>query len=93
MMTALNPLLGSVATHKEKIDAAGATPQFFVRKTLAAFLQLSTRTLDRLDSAGKLPPAVRIGAAKRWPRIVVEEWLRLGCPSREEMAALRGGHE
>jgi predicted DNA-binding transcriptional regulator AlpA len=69
------------------VDTAGTTSQLFDRKTLAEFLLVSTRTLDRLDVGNKLPPAIRIGAAKRWPRSVIDEWLRQGCPSRGETVA------
>lgn len=80
---------------RKKLTVSGAArerrPYFFGRKTLAEFLQISTRTLDRLDAGFKLPPAVRIGAAKRWPRHVIEEWLGMGCPGREETAVPRQG--
>jgi predicted DNA-binding transcriptional regulator AlpA len=59
----------------------------FDRRTLSEFLRVSIRTLDRLDADGKLPRAVRVGAAKRWTREAVEEWVRLGCPSRDEPAS------
>jgi hypothetical protein len=53
---------------------------------------VATRTLDRLDAGGRLPEAIRVSPAKRWTRAAIEEWLRPGCPGREEMMALRGGH-
>lgn len=86
MSTATNGPVGPAA-------AAGGIPPFFDRRTLAAFLLVSTRTLDRLDAVGKLPPAVRIGAAKRWTRASIEEWVRLGCPGREEAATPRAGRQ
>jgi predicted DNA-binding transcriptional regulator AlpA len=64
----------------------GRDSRFFNRKALAAFLLISTRTLDRLDSNDKLPPSLRIGGGKRWTRASIELWLRLGCPGREGMA-------
>jgi len=93
------PLIGSrLEFHPTRpaTDVAAAVPHEtigFSRKSLATFLQVSLRTLDRLDAGGKLPAAVRIGMAKRWPRGLIEEWLRLGCPGREEMAALRRGRK
>jgi predicted DNA-binding transcriptional regulator AlpA len=86
MGTALNAPPEPMAADMETAGPDGVIPRFFDRKTLAAFLLVSTRTLDRLDSNGKLPPSVRIGAAKRWTRVSIEEWLRLGCPGRDGTA-------
>lgn len=52
------------------------------KQQLAAELRCSTRKIDRLDSAGKLPAPVRIGVAKRWARQTIEKWIAAGCPER-----------
>ena len=67
-------------------DVQHATPNSVMmgRRHLAEYLDVSIRTIDRLDAAGKLPLALRIGGAKRWPRDVIEDWIRLGCPHRRE---------
>ena len=46
-------------------------------------LQVSTRTVWRLDSAGKLPASVRVGGRPRWRRQELEQWVAAGCPSRD----------
>ena len=51
---------------------------------LARVLGTSTRTVWRLDAAGKLPRAVRLGGAKRWRRPEIEVWIEAGCPPRSE---------
>jgi predicted DNA-binding transcriptional regulator AlpA len=87
MRTALDPLLATLAAAGGLTAPRTTAPCFFDRKALAALLQLSLRTIDRLDADGKLPPAVRVGAAKRWTRASIKNWIRRGCPGREERAA------
>lgn len=47
---------------------------------LARKLSVSTRTLWRLLSAGKLIQPVRIGGNTRWRLGEVNEWIEQGCP-------------
>ena len=56
---------------------------------LAELLELSVRTIRRLDSAGKLPRPVRIGGAVRWSVSEITHWLDAGCPDRQRWEALR----
>jgi len=49
-------------------------------RDVARRLNVSTRTVWRLLSAGQLPKPVRIGRSVRWRHEVLEEWIRLGCP-------------
>lgn len=48
---------------------------------VATMIGISTRTLWRLLSAGKLPTPVRIGGSTRWQRDAIREWIRSGCPT------------
>ena len=47
---------------------------------LAEMLQISTRTLWRLLSAGKLITPVHIGGSTRWRLEQVRKWIDEGCP-------------
>lgn len=47
---------------------------------LAVLIGVSTRTVWRLLSSGKLIDPVRIGGNVRWNRELVEEWIHQGCP-------------
>lgn len=49
---------------------------------VARVLNVSTRHVWRLHDAGKLPAAVRLGKAVRWPRVLIEAWIADGCPAR-----------
>jgi predicted DNA-binding transcriptional regulator AlpA len=46
---------------------------------LARMLQVSTRTLWRLRSAGELPEPVRFGGTVRWRVDEVRKWISEGC--------------
>jgi len=48
-------------------------------RKLAQLLEVSTRTLWRLRSAGRLPAPVRLGGAVRWRLDEVQEWIAGGC--------------
>ena len=47
---------------------------------LAVLIGVSTRTIWRLLSSGRLIEPVRLGGNVRWNREQVEEWIREGCP-------------
>jgi excisionase family DNA binding protein len=49
---------------------------------LAQLLDLSTRSVWRLRSAGQLPEPVRLGGAVRWRLDEVKQWIADGCPAR-----------
>ena len=48
---------------------------FFFRRSLAAYLGVSMRTLDRWDAAGHLPEGRRIGKRRAWLRRDIESWV------------------
>lgn len=54
---------------------------------LAVLIGVSTRTVWRLLSAGKLIEPVRFGGNVRWNRECLEDWIRLGCPVPEKTPA------
>lgn len=47
---------------------------------VAAMLNVSERTLWRLNSAGKVPRPVRFGRSTRWKATEVRDWIDRGCP-------------
>ncbi len=48
-------------------------------RQVAELLNISTRTLWRLKSAGRLPAAIRIGKSIRWRREDLDTWIEEGC--------------
>ena len=56
-------------------------PLLIPAEELARLLQVSTRTLLRLRSAGELPQPVRLGGTVRWRLDEVRKWIAEGCPS------------
>jgi excisionase family DNA binding protein len=55
-------------------------PLLIDSRQVGELLNLSTRTVWRLLSAGKLPQPVRIGRSVRWSRSDLETWIANGCP-------------
>lgn len=47
---------------------------------LARMLDVSTRTVWRLLSTGRMVQPVRIGGSVRWRLDEVKEWINNGCP-------------
>ena len=60
----------------------GATPASVLIDVgqLADLLGVSTRTLWRHASTGKLPEPVRLGGCTRWRRGDINRWVADGCP-------------
>lgn len=48
---------------------------------LGSMLKISTRTLWRMRSAGKLPQPIRVGGSIRWRASDIEAWVTAGCPA------------
>jgi len=55
-------------------------PLLITAEDVATMLGVSTRTLWRLLSAGRLPRPVRFGGNTRWRRDEVRDWVDRGCP-------------
>jgi hypothetical protein len=68
-------------------DAGSVTPtdeaavaRCYTKRTLAGYLGLSVRSLDRANALGLLPcPDLVIGSSPRWSPATIEKWLRT-CP-------------
>ena len=56
-------------------------------KTAASLLNVSPRTLFRLNDLQAIPEPVRFGRLVRWQLAEILEWLDAGCPSRKHWSA------
>ena len=56
---------------------------------LASMMNLSTRSIWRLLSAGRLVKPVRLGGSVRWRLEEVRRWIDEGCPNPEEFNGKR----
>jgi excisionase family DNA binding protein len=56
---------------------------------LAYKLGVSLRHIRRMDSSGKLPRPVKLGASVRWPVAEIEQWLAAGAPDRRTWQAMK----
>jgi excisionase family DNA binding protein len=52
---------------------------------------VSTRTFWKLIASGRAPEVVRIGRAVRIRASDLDQWIKLGCPSRDVLEAAKGG--
>jgi excisionase family DNA binding protein len=55
-------------------------PLFYTVDDVAALLQVSKRHVWRMHDAGRMPAAVRLGRLVRWPKALIDDWVRDGCP-------------
>lgn len=57
---------------------------------VASLLKVSSRTVWRLNDAGRIPQPVRIGSLVRWNHREFVEWLAAKCPPREQRGTTKG---
>ena len=62
------------------------TPVLLNVKEVAEMLGLSERTVYRLADMGNMPRPVKIGAAVRWRRNELDQWIEEGCPASQRTA-------
>ena len=48
---------------------------------IAHALQLSLKTVRRLDAERRIPGRIQLGRRVRFRRVEVEEWIAAGCPA------------
>ena len=57
---------------------------------LADRFRVSLRHIRRMDSSGKLPRPIKLGASVRWPVAEIEAWLAAGAPDRRTWEQRKG---
>ena len=62
---------------------APLTPLLLTEVQAAALLNISQRKVWELAACGAIP-SIKIGAAKRFRRSDLEDWVRRGCPTEKE---------
>ena len=66
----------SIASQSESTESE---PLLVTAKQVAKLMQMSTRSLWRLRSAGEIPEPLRIGRSVRWRLNDVKNWIAAGC--------------
>ena len=62
-------------------QSAPATPSLLIDiRKLAVLLNRSVASLERDQSAGRLPKPVRLGGSRQWRRAEIVTWVEAGCP-------------
>lgn len=60
---------------------------------VARLLGVSARHVWRLADGGRMPRPLRLGGARRWDRLTVEDWIRAGCPADAGAGRRQGGRQ
>ena len=68
---------------------AAGDPVLLTAREAARLCGFSLRTWWRLDSAGKIPAAIRFGRSKRWSAETLRAWVKAGCPDRKCWESMR----
>ncbi len=71
-----------MTTTIEHPDPATIGPLLIDAEEVARRLDVSSRTVWRLNSAGKLPKPLAVGGSKKWRADEIHRWVEAGCPSR-----------
>lgn len=58
------------------------TAELITAKDLSELLNISIRTIWRMDATAELPRSIRLGRSVRWNRKDVLLWIEIGCPNR-----------
>lgn len=59
-------------------------------KVVAQILSLSSRSVHRLNTSGRIPKPVKINGAVRWRKSDIEQWMLWVCPDRKTFEARKG---
>jgi len=84
-----NPESVGPSLGRNAVPCADAASLLLSAAQLAKELSISTRTISRLASSGKLPKPIAIGRSVRWRRDDIVSWLAAGAPDRKKWEAVR----
>ena len=59
------------------------------RKSVASYLSISVRTLERMHKIADAPPRIRIGGQWKYPRADLEKWYAARLESATESTSMR----
>ena len=60
-----------------------ASPLMLSIKSVAAALDLSERTIRKLNSGGKIPKPLKLQGSVRWSYDELRAWIAAGAPARD----------
>lgn len=69
--------------------AADPIPLLIPDIQAAALAGVSRAHWQRLRSAGKIPPSIKLGRKVLWRRLEIEEWIAAGCPDAKVWGAMQ----
>jgi predicted DNA-binding transcriptional regulator AlpA len=84
-----NPATTSASTATVASAPPDSNPLVYTGDELAVALQVSRKTITRMDQTGRLPRAISIAGRKRWRRAEIAAWMSAGAPTRRDWEALQ----
>jgi excisionase family DNA binding protein len=78
------------AQEQSKMSLDVEVPILASAADVAQMLQLSSRTIARMNSSGKLPRPIRLGRSVRFSRNEIQAWIDAGCPNRRTWEVTKG---
>ncbi len=69
------PTIKKFVHHNER----GNEMDMYNVEQVAAIMNVSPRTVQRLSALGMMPKPVKLGALARWSRLSLEQWTAAGC--------------
>ena len=66
------------------IETLPIEPLLLRAEAAAALCGLPVSTWYQLQSAGKIPPSLRLGKARLWRLSVLRQWCELNCPPLDQ---------
>ena len=75
-----------------EIDTATTEPARLLDvNAVAALLGVSSRHVHGLADSGRMPRPLKLGGARRWDRVAIEQWVSDGCPATRNNGGSRRG--
>lgn len=68
-------------------NSGGSQPLLIDSRAVSKLLGRSVASIRRDDEAGRIPRPIAIGRSTRWVLKEIRNWVRAGCPPRDQWEA------
>ena len=67
---------------KKKTEPIKVEKMLINIRDIAIILDVSERTVRRMNDAGRLPEPIQLGGLLKWKKSSIYDWIDLNCPTR-----------